>query len=297
MNPPGNLRRTLNMLPISPPNFIINILINLARLINPQAPFSPITSYFSIHDPKFFPYSNSISPSSIRLNSLRMRLTQILYYEAFGRKRTLRLRVSRLGGGSVRRSPDATPFPLFVELAAHSSSSLLSFSSPPTSLPEPLAILITRSSSSSSSLSSSSSSSGPTSSSSSAFSAIDTPSPESSSKGPLTVDAPSDADCLLGFLRNLESPLRLFMGEIGPHHRRVPFQYGRVVRHHLHERGGVHRRRRYGPGQRTLRLTAVAPFADAAASHGSARGSCEHASLAPSTKESFIKSIGIFAKH
>ena len=78
---------------------------------------------------------------------------------------------------------------------------------------------------------------------------------------------------------NLEAPLRLFMGEIGPHHRRVPFQYGRVVWHHLHERGGVHRRRRYSPGQRTLRLTAVAPFADAAASHGSARGSCEHASL------------------
>src|SRR5271169_4004793 len=53
MNPPGNLRRTLNMLPTSPPNFIVNILINLARLINPQAPYSPITSYFSIHDPNF----------------------------------------------------------------------------------------------------------------------------------------------------------------------------------------------------------------------------------------------------
>src|SRR5271154_7077101 len=120
-----------------------------------------------------FPYSISISPSSIRLNSLRMRLTQILYYEAFGWKRTLRLRVSRLGGGSVRRSPDATPFPLFVELGAHSSSSLLSFSSPPTSLPEPPAILITQSSSSSS-LSLSLSSSGPTSSSLRAFSAADT---------------------------------------------------------------------------------------------------------------------------
>src|SRR5271169_6039296 len=41
------------MLPISPPNFIVNILINLARLINPQAPSSPITSYFSFHDPNF----------------------------------------------------------------------------------------------------------------------------------------------------------------------------------------------------------------------------------------------------
>src|SRR5271169_4032462 len=51
--PPGNLLRTLNMLPISPPNFIVNILINLACLINPQAPSSPITSYFSIHDPNF----------------------------------------------------------------------------------------------------------------------------------------------------------------------------------------------------------------------------------------------------
>src|SRR5271170_7471833 len=122
-----------------------------------------------------------------------MRLTQILYYEAFGWKRTLRLRVSRLGGGSVWRSPDATPFPLFVEPAAHSSSSLLSFSSPPTSLPEPPAILFTQSSSSSS-LSLSLSSSGPTSSSTRAFSAADAPSPESSSKGPLTVDAPSDAD-------------------------------------------------------------------------------------------------------
>src|SRR5271169_5855717 len=78
------------------------------------------------------------------------------------------------------------------------------------------------------------------------------------------------------------------MGEIGPHHRRVPFQYGQMVRHHLHERRGVHRHRRYGPGQRTLRLTAVAPFADAAASRGSARDSCEHASLAPSTKESLL---------
>src|SRR5271170_2179001 len=78
------------------------------------------------------------------------------------------------------------------------------------------------------------------------------------------------------------------MGEIGPHHRRVSFQYGRVVRHHLHECRGVHRRRRYGSGQRTLRLTAVASFADAAASRGSARGSCEHASLAPSTKESLL---------
>src|SRR5271154_2922813 len=69
MNPPGNLRRTLNMLPISPPNFIVNILINLARLINPQAPFSPITSYFSIHDPNF---------SLILFPSLRVQFVLIL---------------------------------------------------------------------------------------------------------------------------------------------------------------------------------------------------------------------------
>src|SRR5271169_5468516 len=194
--PPGNLLRTLNMLPTSPLNFIVNILINPARLINPQAPSSPITSYFSIHDPYFPLFYSHLSEFNFFLILLRMRLTQILSYEIFGWKRTLRLRVCRLGGSSVRRLPDATPFPLFVEPAAHSSSSLLSSPSPPTSLPEPPAILIMRSSSSSS-LPSSSSSSGSTSSLSGAFSAADVPSPESSSKGPLTVDAPSDADIFL----------------------------------------------------------------------------------------------------
>src|SRR5271163_595953 len=193
MKPPGNLLRTLNMLPTSPPNFIVNILINLAHLINPQAPSSPITSYFSIHDPNFPLFYSHLSEFNFFLILLRMRLTQILSYEIFGWKHTLWLRVCRLGSSSIRRSPDATPFPLFVEPASHSSSSLLSSPSPPMSLPEPPEILITRSSSSSS-LSLSLSSSGSTSSSSRAFSAANAPSPESSSKGPLTVDAPSDAD-------------------------------------------------------------------------------------------------------
>src|SRR5271170_7086406 len=170
------------MLPISPLNFIVNILINLACLINPQAPSSPITSYFSIHDPNFPLFHFCLSEFNFFLILLHMRLTQILSYEIFGWKCTLRLRVCRLGGGSVRHSPDATPFPLFVEPAAHSSSSLLSSPSPPMSLPEPPAILITRSSSSSS-LSLSLSSSRSTSSLSRAFSAADAPSPESSLKG------------------------------------------------------------------------------------------------------------------
>src|SRR5271169_1978325 len=127
--PPGNLLRTLNMLPTSPPNFIVNILINLACLINPQAPSSPITSYFSIHDPNFPLFYSRLSEFNFFLILLRMRLTQILSHELFGWKCTLRLRVCRLSGDSVRRSPDATPFPLFVEPAAHSSSSLLSSSS------------------------------------------------------------------------------------------------------------------------------------------------------------------------
>src|SRR5271170_6117540 len=96
--PPGNLLRTLNMLPTSPPNFIINILINLAHLINPQAPSSPITSYCSSLDPNFPLFYSRLSEFNFVLILLHMRLTQILSDEIFGWKCTLRLRVCRLGG-------------------------------------------------------------------------------------------------------------------------------------------------------------------------------------------------------